>query len=647
VVKFQHWAALIGQTSARVSARTTGGGGTTVTSFTVDEVLTYAGATNYGVVWRQPDGTIHRADVTNPGAGESQTITFASAQAIATAPAVGDLIPFGIRNEETTEALVRGVVRQPGFKASLSLIPYAPTVFDAPDGPVAYDPIVASPVPYATARQPLAPAIVSIDSDERFLAVSVSGFTPRMRVLMQARNTGRGETAAVQIRSRRRGDIDNPGEPSGVWEYSAWDDASPLEAWVSDVVVGHHYEVQARAQTRDGVTSEWGPPIVHRVVGTSTPPPDVTDVRANGTFIWWRYDNPPVDLDGFKLRWVYGIPRDPAAVWSGAHQPHQGVIRGTTFPVEHIPRTNDQEVTVLVRAVDVAGNMSTTPASVLFVGTVIGDNIVTTLHDGVADGWTGLKTNGTVSGDDLVADAYVEVPMFPASSSPMFSPDSSDDMFGDVSMPMQYLATINVPKVSEGRRLFTALSFAPNASHPRIEWRTYGPSPMFPGDPEAPMFVEDDGVMFPLAGPMFGASDAPMFAADSLWPGPEWSSWQQWPGQLDSPQLRSYQLRVSVPSMPGGASLTRFRVYSDVPDLVESLQDVAISAEGSRLPLTKAFERVVIVAPILQSVAGQTGKSVRVVDREAWGPMVEVIDETGTRVAGLIDADVKGVPLLA
>lgn len=647
VVKFTHWAALVGQTSARVTSITTGSGGTTVVNFTVDEVLTYVGATNYGVVWRTANGTVARADATNLGAGESQVISFVTPQAIASAPAVGDVIAFGIRNEETTDALVREVMRQPGFKAELSLIPYAPTVFDAPDGPVPYDPIVNLPIPYAESLAPLPPAIVNIGSDERFIIASASGFTPRMRVLMQARNTSRAETDAVQIRSRLRTDIANDGAPVGIWEYSAWDSTFPYEAYVTDVVVGFTYEVQARSQTRAGVTSAWGPPVQHVVVGTSTPPPDVTDVRVNGTFIWWKYENPPADFDGFKVRFVYGIPRDPAAVWDGAHQPHQGVIRGTTFPVEHIPRTNDQEVTVLVRAVDVAGNLSVNPASVLFVGTVEGENIVTVLHDGASDGWPGLIVNGTVSGDALEADGYAEVPMFPEDAAPMFPVEAAADMFGVLSMPMQYVATINVPKVSEGRRLFTAIGFTPSAAHPKVEWRTYGPSAMFSGDPESPMFVEDDGPMFPAAGPIWASdSDAPMFPADSLWPGPEWSAWQPWPGQLQSPQLRSYQLRVSVPSMQGGAELTRFRVYSDVPDLVESLQDVPISAEGSRLPITKSFESIKIVAPILQSVTGQAGKSVRVVDREAWGPLIEVIDETGARVEGLIDADVRGVPLL-
>jgi len=80
----------------------------------------------------------------------------------------------------------------------------------------------------------------------------------------------------------------------------------------------------------------------------------------------------------------------------------------------------------------------------------------------------------------------------------------------------------------------------------------------------------------------------------------------------------------------------------DVPDVVESLSDVAIGSGGTRLSLTKEFRAVKAVSVTLQDDAG-SAVTAKVIDRDATlGPLVECYDSSGSLTSGTIDATVQG-----
>lgn len=646
VAELQDWSALIGQHSGRVTGRTTGGGGTTVTAITVDERIVYVGATNYGLVWRQPDGTVRRADVTNPGAGTSLTITFSSAQPIAAAPAIGDLVVFGERDEETLEVLVRDIVRR-GLKAELSLIPYVPEVFDAGEGPVPFDPVVANPIPLVEYNLPPAPVVDRIESDERWLLVTQAGVTPRMRVWVKKGNP-RDHSRRAQVRWRLMGGGAAP------WIYSEWGNPYPDSLIVGPVETGAILDVQARVAREDGRSSAWSSIITHIVVGTSTPPPDVTEVRVEGDVVIWTYDarNVP-DLAGFVVKYAYGQARDPSQWWDGAQRVGGpgAIVLGTSIPASLVPR--GQHVSVMVKAVDVAGNESETPALLSFVGRIDARNVIATIHDGRELGWPGWYRNAEVDSGDLAATQTPDdgtQPAFGDRAAIAFPTSATLPAFGALAYPMEYVFGIELPGVSEGRRFWSVGAWTPNQTPPLIEWRAAAPDIAFPGDPTDIAFPGYDRTAFP-GDPIWPAFPAELtevaFPLDTAFPGRQWTEWIGWFGQVASPARGSYQFRIRSRMAPAEwPRLEEFHLYSDVDDLVENLNDVAISAAGSRLPLTKQFSSIDHVSLVLQSIPGQTGRTVELVDKEPQGPMARVRDENGDLVAGTIDAEVSGAPLL-
>lgn len=632
VAKLQDWISLVGQHSARVVSRTTGGGGTTVVSMVVDEAIVYETGKLYGLVWRQPDGTTRRADVTNPGASEAFLITFVTPQPIAEAPAAGDLAAFGIRNEETFEVIVREAART-GTKMELSLIPYAPTAFAAGLGPVPYNPVVADPISLVEYGLPAPPTVGPIESDEKWLIREGGELRARMRVFVSPQTGDRSNVDSAQVRYRIRG--------TDTWQHTELvRGVSPFSVIVSRGIVSlQEYEVQGRVVKPDGRGSRWSNTVVERVIGTSAPPPSVTAVRSDGTLISWDYPEGVVDLAGFRIRFAYG-PVVADSAWHEAHRVSQ-LQQARTISVEAFPAS--QPVTVLIRAVDEAGNESERTAWLYLTERLQEKNVVATLYDS-ENGWGVDFTGFEIDGSALVPSQMAgDVPMFGAAGAPMFALDSAAPMFGTMYEWSFWYKEIFVPK--SFLRLFSIADFTVQGHPVGIAWSAYGPEPMF-GSSEEPMFgIGGVRPLFPGSGPMFGEAAEPMFHDEPMWPEPLWTPYRWWPGQSLEAAAQTYSFRINIPQSPTQQRIERFRLLLDVDDLVERLQNVVVGAMGSRLPISKVFSSIDFISLTVEFDGG-TGVEARIVDRSTQGPLVEILDSAGNRVAGILDAEVRGAPVL-
>ncbi|MEG6507338.1 hypothetical protein, partial [Nitratidesulfovibrio sp. 1201_IL3209] len=104
-----------------------------------------------------------------------------------------------------------------------------------------------------------------------------------------------------------------------------------------------------------------------------------------------------------------------------------------------------------------------------------------------------------------------------------------------------------------------------------------------------------------------------------------------------------HQMRVSLLGGDGYVRILQCRVLLDVPDQIEEFEDVAVPAEGVRLALVRSYRSVRQVLLTVQDDGGD-GSSARTIDKSiSPGPLVQVLDATGTPVAGTIDARVRGV----
>lgn len=157
------------------------------------------------------------------------------------------------------------------------------------------------------------------------------------------------------------------------------------------------YWVSVQIVTKDGIK---GNPIIStiQVTGKDAPPPDVkildNDLLPSGSRrFWWDYDYPtPNDIAGFKLRYVQGNNTD----WDNAFDLHTGVITAQPFETQALRQGVH---TVLIKAVDNAGNESVNPANVVLnLGELIEENVL--FKENLADNqWENVTHNGVVGKD--------------------------------------------------------------------------------------------------------------------------------------------------------------------------------------------------------------------------------------------------------
>ena len=114
-----------------------------------------------------------------------------------------------------------------------------------------------------------------------------------------------------------------------------------------------------------------------------------------------------------------------------------------------------------------------------------------------------------------------------------------------------------------------------------------------------------------------------------------------WPGAL-SPLLRqAYNLRLTVEAGAIQGKVSQYDIKADMPDVTERLDDVAIAAGGTRLPITKTYLEIKNVLLTIQDDGG-SAISARAVDKSLAGPLIKTADAAGAAVSGTIDARVQG-----
>ncbi len=86
------------------------------------------------------------------------------------------------------------------------------------------------------------------------------------------------------------------------------------------------------------------------------------------------------------------------------------------------------------------------------------------------------------------------------------------------------------------------------------------------------------------------------------------------------------------------AVLQQLSVVIDVPDKIETLEDVVIAAAGTRLVLSGQPRKIVSVRVALEDDGGSAAYA-KVMDKNAaLGPLVRVFNSSNVATTGLVDA---------
>lgn len=339
------------------------------------------------------------------------------------------------------------------------------------------------------------------------------------------------------------------------------------------------------------------------VQGLRTPPPNIESISASGDNISW----PPLvgvpDLAGYLLRFQYG--NNPW--WESATPFFDGVVTDNPYQATRRPQGL---VTILAKAIDTTGNESVDPVWVSYVFPEVPVSNVL-LDFPQSPTFPGVITGGTVVGGELLAD---DTDFFwEPSTSPLYSPASEDfylaSQFGELIYEFLFtptdLGTLVLQYEIEGDGFL-------------IEYQTGGGEDFY-GTPDTD--------------PMWEPSDELVYGVPS--------TWAVWPGSIEVDGTIEVRFRITIQGGLAQGAIRSLVAVVDVPDITESLEGIAISAGGTRLPITKTYHAIRTVQLTVQ--AGGTGLSANYLDKNpTLGPSVQIFNAAGTAVAGVLDADIQG-----
>lgn len=511
---------------------------------------------------------------------------------------LGDLVAFGLYDEETVEMLIKSIEPGSDLTARLTLVDAAPGVHQATTGTIpAFDSQMTLPRvgPDAVPK----PLLDRVASDESVMIRSVDGsLTPRILVSLHFGSGAYRPVAILEVQYRPTGQT--------AWQRFTLDQPSgSVQVAVTDVEAGVEYDLRLRTVGTAGETSGWLTIDRHLVIGKSSPPPDVTGLSWNDQRLVWAYPDAPPDLAGFAVRVQVGTRNS----WSDALPLHDGLISSTTFPL-----FRDSGVrTYLVKALDTSQNESLNAATILVdYGSLATQNIAE-LVDLEALGFPGTLTQGSVIGGQLMADSTVAA--WTSDDAPWWTADANP-AWASAYAEMAYVATIIPPIEWLGGTLLLELTVQADGWH--LDYAQDGSGPFW-GDPSAIVWTAD---------------------ADPFW-STDPDVYVPWTGSLKNYTRQAYRFRLTTRSGATQGRCTHYQLIFDMPDVEETVLGLALGAEGTRVPLAKTYRAIVVVAPVLLASSGQA-THVRVMDKDANGPLLLAFDGQGVPTAAVADVTVKG-----
>lgn len=605
LVRVAHDVPRWGASQGRIKARTVSAGD--VTHLTLDERVTLEAGKQYVVRVRRDDATQQVLDIAVQASTiETATLPLAAPIAAAAAPAIGDLLAFGVIGLETVPLIVRNIYRENDEAARLELVDAAAAVHAADSGAVPeYDPQITWPG-QGVNLDPDPPAVRKVTSDESVLVrLPGGGWQSVIELQLDPRSSVARPADTLEIQHRRK-------DSAEAWRRSYFD-AADMIVQASPVDDGVEYEIRARYfDSVTGRASKWAIVPPHTVIGQTTPPPDVTQLELDGDGnLLWPYPSPPRDMWGFNVRWHIGERRTIAGATLATPVP----IAAPPFNARTLP---GGPLTIFVTAVDSSKNESANPAILVRdIGGPFRDNIVETV-DHRAAAWPGARTNASVDSGDLAADAAAS-DLWPADDGAPFWPASdTEEFWSGVFLAMTYVASFTPDPQWLPATLTLDFEIEGQAT---IEFRTESAGDFWPASDTDPFWPASD--------------------TDPFWPALR--DWQPWPGSLAMAQVQSYEIRVTTAGGPTQGRIAELAIVSDVVDVDEEFLNFAVAAgTGTRLPLANTY-RVLKNVRLTLLADGGTATSARAkIDGVPPGPLIECLDAAGALVAGTVNATPEG-----
>lgn len=317
----------------------------------------------------------------------------------------------------------------------------------------------------------------------------------------------------------------------------------------------------------------------------------------------WAYNYPvPNDVAGFRVK-IKPLSRSS---WDSSQNLFDGLVAASPYETD---AALPGQYVVQVKAVDTSGNESANAATVqIGLGDELVQNVIVS-HDLAAAGFVGTKTNCSVSGGDLVADDSGGA-FWPPDNYP-FWPDDDEPFWDSQFEAMTYEEFVTIEPgqflLQQTTQGVTRISYA-----------------------QSPSFWPADGE------PFWPADDEP------FWPEPTAADYQPYQSKIVTAKT-GYHIKVEIDGGPVQGKISRLVAIIDVPDESETINDLAISAGGTRLPLTKSYLSILNVNVSIQDDGGDA-LYCRILDKDAvLGPLIKLFNSSNVATTGVIDATPQGI----
>lgn len=347
-VLLSHDVLSIGIAAARITARQTSG--SNITGVTIDATVPWRNGKNYGLRVRLQDGSsaLYAVQVNTGSSQNLSTLTFATPIPTSGGPQVGDLAIYGITGLETAPMLVKKIDPGPNMTARLTLVDAQPGVWTADtDAIPPFQTYVTNDTPVPQ-RRPDAPSFSLVSDESVLLRLADGTLQDRIGVTIKPLPSSVVPVTEYEVQFRRSDENE--------WKQALVSKISVRQTYVAPVVQGVAYDVRVRSISRFGQASDWTTEAGHVVIGKTTPPSDVlgfsAQSRVDGIQLSWE-PNSEIDIASYTIK----LGED----WDTAQRISKN-FTGTSLFVG-IDTAEDQ--TFLIRAVDVIGLESATPASVV------------------------------------------------------------------------------------------------------------------------------------------------------------------------------------------------------------------------------------------------------------------------------------------
>lgn len=600
-IRVVHDVMSVGLGQARIKSVTTDGSGNVETA-TIDSVWTLDETTSYAYNIQRFNGSVYEGFLENPISPEdTSTVTFNPAIPAAVAPSGGELIAFGeADNGVGIDAVIHEVIPGANLTAKLVCQDYAPGIQLAADGTIPpYDSHITVGRDALLGR-PNPPEIVNIESDENVLIREADGSLTTRTVLSLSVPDSPIPITSIVIQIRASGNT--------LWDTVGEYPANTKIVNIDTLVDANVYDFRVQSITNIGSNSTWSYVYDYTIIGKTTPPPAVDTVLYSSGSLRWSYQNKPIDHAGYVVRYSTGLGTN----WDNAIPAHDGILPNASFPLDGFSGTG---LLFLVKAVDIVGLESETAKTINpQIDAISTRNVVDAIdYDPL---FPGHITGGTISGGDIVADSIgifwdSDASVFWGIGTELYWPD-------ELYSKIQYEFCYTVPSDYASERIILDTTTVGTTS---IFYRTY--------DNSVAYWSSDTSV--------FWGSDSDLywFDADDL------ADWLPWPGKLDNIMETEYCFRIDVAKSSTQGIIDEVAIIIDADDITESIENQSISAIGTRLPLTLTYRAIKYVN--VRALQDSGGLGVVVVDKdETLGPLVKILDDTGTQVSGVIDAEIGG-----